>query len=84
MVRTQIYLTDAEVEALEREARKTGRSKSQLIRDAVEAKYLAQPDARSIEAGLVATAGAWRRRDEDGRAYVARVRRGRLASLHAR
>ncbi len=36
MLRTQVYLTEAQDRALKRLARTTGRSQSQLIRDAVD------------------------------------------------
>jgi hypothetical protein len=37
--RTQIYLTPDESAALERESIKTGKTKSQLIREAIDEKY---------------------------------------------
>jgi len=39
MGRTQIYLTDAELELLDQQARSTGASRSALIRRAVQAAY---------------------------------------------
>ena len=38
--RTQIYLSDLDAKALDRMARRTGRTRSQLIREAIEATIL--------------------------------------------
>lgn len=43
MLRTQVYLTEAQDRALKRLARATGRSQSQLIRDAVDRLIETQP-----------------------------------------
>jgi hypothetical protein len=83
MVRTQIYLSDGEAKALEREARTTGRTKSRLIRDAIDRVYLGGKDASDVLRSLEKSAGAWRRR-ESGAAYVERLRSGRLARIHSR
>lgn len=82
MNRTQIYLSDEEEKALEREARATGRTKSRLIRDAIDHVYLGGRDAAEVLRALGRSAGAWRRR-ETGAAYVERLRSGRLARIHA-
>lgn len=83
MVRTQIYLSDEEARALEREARATGRTKSRLIRDAIDRVYLGTRDTDEVLRSLERSAGAWRRR-ESGAAYVERLRSGRLARIHSR
>jgi hypothetical protein len=83
MVRTQIYLSDEEARALEREARASGRTKSRLIRDAIDRVYLGGRDTAEVLRSLQKSAGAWRRR-ESGAAYVERVRSGRLARIHSR
>jgi len=83
MVRTQIYLSDEEARALEREARASGRTKSRLIRDAIDRVYLGEKDADEVLRSLETPAGAWRRR-ESGAAYVERLRSGRLARIHSR
>jgi predicted DNA-binding protein len=83
MVRTQIYLSDEEARALEREARATGRTKSRLIRDAIDRLYLAGSDSTEVLRALRRSAGAWRRR-ESGAAYAERLRSGRLARIHSR
>ncbi len=83
MVRTQIYLSDEGAKALEREARATGRTKSQLIRDAIDRVYLGGKGASDVLRSLEKSAGAWRRR-ESGAAYVERLRSGRLARIQSR
>jgi predicted transcriptional regulator len=83
MNRTQIYLSDEEAKALEREARASGRTKSRLIRDAIDRVYLGARGASEVLRSLEESAGAWRRR-EGGAAYVERLRSGRLARVHSR
>jgi predicted DNA-binding protein len=80
--RTQIYLTARQTHALDEEARKTGRTRSQLIREAIDARYFGGGDPEQAAAALRRAAGAWRGRRESGAAYVERKRRGRLARLH--
>ncbi len=82
MQRTQIYLTKRESEALARASRETGRTRSQLIREAVEATYLAETDEQDLLAVLSSTAGIWSDRAETGEESVERLRPGRLARLH--
>jgi hypothetical protein len=85
MRRTQIYLTDEQGKALEDRSRQTGRSVSQLIRDAIDNAYAARrPMSRAERVRLARqTAGAWAGLPETGAEYVERVRgRGRLARLH--
>jgi predicted DNA-binding protein len=82
MERTQIYLTRRETAALERVARETGRTRSQLIREAIEAQYMAPHDEDQALAVLSEVAGLWSDRIESGEDYVERVRGGRLADLH--
>ena len=82
--RTQIYLTKREAAALERVSKATGRTRSQLIREAIGARYLAAPDVDATLAVLASTAALWGDRTETGEQYVERVRSGRLARLHDR
>jgi predicted transcriptional regulator len=79
MQRTQIYLTEREAEELDRLARATGRTRSHLIREAIETQYLAGPAIHDAVDVIRSTAGAWSGRDETGEAYVDRVRPGDLA-----
>jgi metal-responsive CopG/Arc/MetJ family transcriptional regulator len=76
MERTQIYLSRAQAAALDREARRTGTTRSHLIREAIEARYGADRDPERIERALGATAGLWKDRAETGEAYVERLRTG--------
>jgi len=78
--RTQIYLTETERAALDRLAATTGRTKSQLIREAIEAHYLARPDMEQALRVLDETFGAWAGDGRpDGAGYVEIVRPGNLA-----
>jgi predicted DNA-binding protein len=77
--RTQIYLTRRESSTLARLAKETGRTRSQLIREAIAAQYVLSADAEALTAALDATAGLWSDRTETGEAYVERLRTGRLA-----
>jgi predicted DNA-binding protein len=79
--RTQIYLTEAETAALDRLSATTGRTKSHLIREAIEAHYLARPDFEQALRVLDETFGAWAGNQRlDGAGYVETVRPGNLAA----
>ena len=84
MTRTQIYLSEAELAALRRQSKKTGKKRSQLIRDAILACYIDAPDAEASKRALAATAGLWRGRVTTGEAYVDELRSGALARKLAR
>lgn len=77
MERTQIYLSREQAAALDREAKRTGTTRSHLIREAIEARYGPDRDADAVRAALRATAGLWSDRSETGKAYVERLRTGR-------
>jgi hypothetical protein len=78
--RTQIYLSKEEVLALDREAKASGRTRSQLIREAIDRFYLASQRG-TLRSAIERSRGAWRRK-ESGAAYVERRRPGRLSQLH--
>ena len=81
--RTQIYLTREQAVALDREAKRTGTTRSHLIREAIADRYPADKDRDRIAQALQATAGLWRDRAETGEAYVDRLRSGqRLRELY--
>ncbi len=80
--RTQIYLTEREAEALDRVARQTGRTRSSLIREAIEARYLATPDKDETLRVLRETFGTWKREPgeeaHEGPEFVEKLRPGNL------
>ena len=76
MDRTQIYLTAEEGAALERASIKTGKTRSQLIREAIDEKYGTRPTLEEFMAALNAVSGIWRDRPEqDPAAYIEAGRR---------
>jgi predicted DNA-binding protein len=78
--RTQIYLTPEESAALERASIATGKTKSQLIREAIDATYRASPSLEEFIAGVDAAFGAWKEEPgEDRSAYLKDLRRADLA-----
>jgi len=85
MERTQIYLGREEIEALDREAGRTGASRSELIRRAVRAQYhVSRPSPDERKDALRRSAGIWADRDFTGAEYVEAMRsnaRDRLARL---
>jgi predicted transcriptional regulator len=82
--RTQIYLSREQSDALDREARRRGTTRSHLIREAIDQAYVVDPDRERVLAGLRASAGAWKDRTETGEEYVERIRSGgRLGRLWA-
>jgi Arc/MetJ-type ribon-helix-helix transcriptional regulator len=73
MGRTQVYLGDEELELLDRVARATGASRSELIRRAVRSTFGETTKAEKLQA-LDASAGSWRRRRFTGAEYVDTIR----------
>lgn len=61
VARTQVYLGDDELELLDRMARATGASRSELIRRAVRSTFGATTKAERLRA-IDASAGSWRGR----------------------
>ena len=70
MMRTQVYLSESDIDRLDREAAKTGRTRSRLIRDAIETTYGHQVDADEFSRILRENAGAWKDRPFTGQQYV--------------
>ncbi len=75
MHRTQIYLDDEEATLLAAATRRTGASRSELIRRAVRAQYGESTPAARL-AALRASAGAWGDRSQTGADYVDEMRTG--------
>lgn len=71
--RTQIYLDDDEVSALDAVADRMGASRSELIRRAIRAQYCEQPVAATLKA-LRSSAGAWTGREYTGSEFVHAIR----------
>jgi predicted transcriptional regulator len=63
MVRTQIYLTEAEKSALSKIAARSGKKQSELIRQALD-QFIASHDARRRAEVLDRAAGMWKGRDD--------------------
>ena len=71
--RTQVYLGDYELKLLDRVARATGASRSELIRRAVRSTFGEKTKAERLRA-LDASAGSWSGRRLTGADYVDAVR----------
>jgi hypothetical protein len=69
MARTQIYLGHDELELLDRVARVTGASRSELVRRAVRSTF-GQPTRADQLRALEASAGSWHDRSFTGSEYV--------------
>jgi Ribbon-helix-helix protein, copG family len=79
MGRTQVYLGDDELELLDRVARATGASRSELIRRAVRIAFGESTKAERLRA-LEVSAGSWRGSRVTGTEYVDALR----GDLHER
>jgi len=74
MVRTQIYLTEAEHESLQALSRQTGKSKSALMRDAFD-RMVGEFDEDARRANLMAACGIWKdRKDRKDRPDARKLR----------
>ena len=82
MGRTQVYLGSDELELLERAARLTGASRSELIRRAVRSTFGERTKADKLEA-LEASAASWRGRRFTGTEYVDAIRGDLDERLHS-
>lgn len=74
MSRTQIYLGDEERELLERVAKATGASYSELIRRAIRSTYRREPTKEEKLQALERSFGSWKDRDFTGAEYVDAIR----------
>jgi predicted DNA-binding protein len=75
MHRTQIMLTDEQYASLKQESSRSGRSLAELVRGALD-EHLGGPSNLERLRLLEDAFGAWKDRDEDGAAFVERVRTG--------
>ena len=73
MGRTQVYLGSEELDLLDRVARITGASRSELIRRAVRGTFGERTKADKLRA-IDASAGSWRGRGFTGAEYVDTIR----------
>ena len=73
MGRTQVYLGEEELQLLDRVARATGASRSELIRRAVRSTFGEKTKAERLRA-LDASAGSWAGRGFTGAEYVDSIR----------
>ncbi len=84
MVRTQISLEESQKKRLDEESARTGRSISDLIREAISIRFPETIDTEEALAIIRSSAGAWAGRDPeddvDGETYVERMRSGRRLS----
>jgi hypothetical protein len=71
--RTQVYLGSEELELLDRVARLTGASRSELVRRAVRSTFGERTKADKLRA-LEASAGSWHGRPFTGTRYVDSIR----------
>jgi predicted DNA-binding protein len=79
MRRTQIYLDDQQRRKLDQVAKRTRRTVSELIREAIDARYAATPKEDFLAALRAGVFGVWKQRsdlDPTG-SYLRRVRRGK-------
>jgi metal-responsive CopG/Arc/MetJ family transcriptional regulator len=76
MVRTQIHLTEDDVELLEAAERTTGASRAELIRRAVREFYGTTRDLDERKRRAAAAFGAWKGRSFTGDEYVRAIRSG--------
>jgi Arc/MetJ-type ribon-helix-helix transcriptional regulator len=81
--RTQIYLSDSELDLLDRARRTSGASRSELIRRAVQKTYGEATSTEDRVRILRETAGAWKDRGLTGAEYVDAIR-GDLSERLAR
>lgn len=79
MKRTQIYLDDRQRRKLDRVSKRTRRTVSELIREAIDARYGATPKEDFLQALKAGTFGVWKDRNDLGSTdeYVRNLRRGK-------
>lgn len=78
--RTQITLTDEQYERLRNEAERSGLGLAELVRRAVDRSY-GTADRQELQEALDDSFGCWTESDDDGAAFVTRLRRGMARRL---
>lgn len=78
--RTQITLTDEQYERLRSEAERSGFGLAELVRRAVDRSY-GTADRHELHEALDDSFGCWLESDDDGAAFVTRLRRGMARRL---
>ena len=81
MQRTQIYLSEDELTRLDREVERTGRTRSRLIRDAINRTYAHQVGMEEFERVLRENAGVWKGAPFTGQEYKQAIREGGFSRL---
>jgi len=78
MRRTQIYLDDRQRRKLDRVAKRTRRTVSELIREAIDARYAATPKEEFLDGLRAGLFGVWKKRRDLGPTdrYVRQLRHG--------
>jgi ribosome maturation protein Sdo1 len=76
MVRTQIFLTAEQQRRLRAWSKVQRKTASELIREAIEDRYVKRPAPEELEAALRASFGAWKGRTKPSTAIVRALRRG--------
>ncbi|MDD7987462.1 ribbon-helix-helix domain-containing protein [Lentisphaera marina] len=64
MIRTQVYITKEEKESLESLAQSTGKSQSELIRNAIDT-FIETNNSQNKQASLLNAFGMWKTNDHD-------------------
>jgi predicted DNA-binding protein len=79
MKRTQIYLEDQQRRKLDQVAKRTRRTVSELIREAIDSRYATSPKEDFLAALRAGAFGVWKQRADLGptASYLRRVRRGK-------
>jgi hypothetical protein len=77
LVRTQIFLTAEQRRRVHSLSKAQGKTASELIRDAIQDRYVQRPTPQELEAALRASFGGWKGRRKPSTAIVRALRRGR-------
>ena len=76
-VRTQIFLTAEQRRRLHSWSKAQGKTASELVREAIQDRYVRRPVPGELEAALRASFGGWKGRGRPSTAIVRALRRGR-------